>query len=125
MSAPTVLLAYLSPETVLPLTSIVAAIAGGSMFLTRRSIRFVVRCFRGVTSRQKRIAPATELARRLAARDDLQGDGEVSGASTPEHVIDLWDRWLLSLRRRRFRRSSNPKSKPGRSASRHDAQPPG
>jgi hypothetical protein len=61
MSAPTVLLAYLSPDTVLPLTSIVAAIAGGSMFLTRRSLRFVVRCFRGVISRQKRIAPASEL----------------------------------------------------------------
>jgi hypothetical protein len=60
MSAPNVLLAYLSPETVLPLTSIVAAIAGGSMFLTRRSIRFLIRCFRGALRRPQRVAEASE-----------------------------------------------------------------
>lgn len=60
MSAPNVLPAYLSPETVLPLTSIVATIAGGAMLLTWRSIRFVVPCFRGVIPRPQRIARASE-----------------------------------------------------------------
>jgi hypothetical protein len=54
MRAPSVLLAYLSPETALPLTSIVAAIAGASMLLTRRSIAFLVRCFRGALGRLQR-----------------------------------------------------------------------
>ncbi len=60
MSAPNILLAYLSPETVLPVTSIVAAIAGGLMFLTRRSIRFLVRCFRGALRRPQRTAGASK-----------------------------------------------------------------
>jgi hypothetical protein len=54
MSAPNVLLAYLSPDTVLPLTSIVATIAGGAMLLTRGSIRFLVRCFRDTFRRPQR-----------------------------------------------------------------------
>ena len=56
MSEPNFVLAYLSPDTVVPLTSIVAAIAGGSMLLTRSSIRFLVRCFRGALRRPQRIA---------------------------------------------------------------------
>jgi hypothetical protein len=60
VSVPNVLLAYLSPETVLPLTSIVAAIAGGAMFLTRRPIRFLVRCFRGAIRRPQRNAAVSE-----------------------------------------------------------------
>jgi len=60
MSAPNVLLAYLTPDTLLPLTSIVAALVGGSMFLTRRSIRFLVRCFRGGLGRSQRVARASE-----------------------------------------------------------------
>jgi hypothetical protein len=60
VSTPDILLAYLSPETVLPLTSIVAAIAGGSMFLTRSSIRFLVRCFRGAFRRPPRTDGASE-----------------------------------------------------------------
>ena len=60
MSAPNILLAYLSPETVLPVTSIVAAIAGGLMFLTRRSIRLLVRCFRGALRRPQRTAGASK-----------------------------------------------------------------
>ena len=59
MSAPNVLLAYFSPETVLPLTSIVATIVGGAMFLTRGSIRFLVRCFRGALRRPRRVARAS------------------------------------------------------------------
>jgi hypothetical protein len=60
MSEPNVLLAYLSPDTVVPLTSIVAAIAGGSMLLTRSSIRFLVRCFRNVLRRQQRTSRASK-----------------------------------------------------------------
>jgi hypothetical protein len=60
VSEPNILLAYLSPETVLPLTSIVAAIAGGSMLLTRRSIRLLVRCFRGALWRPKRTGEASK-----------------------------------------------------------------
>jgi hypothetical protein len=60
MSAPYILLAYLSPETVLPLTSIVAAIAGGSMLLTRRTIRLLVRCIRGALGRPQRTAGASK-----------------------------------------------------------------
>ena len=60
MSAPNIVLAYLSPETVLPVTSIVAAIAGGSMFLTRRLIRLLVRCFRGALRRPQRTARASK-----------------------------------------------------------------
>jgi hypothetical protein len=58
MSAPNVLLAYLSPETILPLTSIVATIVGGAMLLTRGSIRFLFRCFRGALRRPRRVAQA-------------------------------------------------------------------
>jgi hypothetical protein len=56
MSAQSVLLAYFSPETVVPLTSILAAILGAAMFSTQRSIRFLVRCFRGALRRPQRIA---------------------------------------------------------------------
>jgi len=58
MSAPNVLLAYLSPDTILPLTSIVATIVGGAMLLTRGSIRFLLHCFRGALRRPRRGAGA-------------------------------------------------------------------
>jgi hypothetical protein len=60
MGAPTVLLAYLSPETILPVTSIVAAIAGGAMLFTRASIRFLVRRLRGALRRPRRVAGASQ-----------------------------------------------------------------
>ncbi len=56
MSAPILILAYFSPETVLPLASIVATIVGGAMFCTRGTIRFAVRCFRGAIKRPRRAA---------------------------------------------------------------------
>jgi hypothetical protein len=59
MSAPVFLLAYFSPETVLPLTSIVATILGGAMFLTQGSIRFLVRRIRGTLRRPQRVAGAS------------------------------------------------------------------
>ncbi len=60
MSVPNVFLAYLSPETVLPMTSIVAAIAGGSMLITGRFIRLLGRCFRGKLRHSHRTAGASE-----------------------------------------------------------------
>lgn len=56
MSAPKILLAYLSPDSILPLTSIVATIAGAAMLFTRGSIRFLVGCFRAVLRRPRRLA---------------------------------------------------------------------
>jgi hypothetical protein len=61
MSAPDILLAYLSPDTVLPVASIVATIAGGSMFVTRRSIRFFIRCFRRARRSLQRPSGTREL----------------------------------------------------------------
>ncbi len=69
MSAPHIVLAYLSPETILPLTSIVAAIAGGSMFITRRSIRLIGRCFRVAFRRPRR--SATPVKTHFPSRDGV------------------------------------------------------
>ena len=46
MHFPNLSLAYFSPETLLPVTSIVATIAGITMLLGRSSLRFVVGCCR-------------------------------------------------------------------------------
>ena len=46
MVMPGAIFAYFGPETVLPLTSVVAAAAGVFMMFGRNSIRFVARCVR-------------------------------------------------------------------------------
>jgi hypothetical protein len=51
MCASNLPLAYFSPETVMPLTSIVATIVGAAMLLTRGTIRFLVHCVRGALRR--------------------------------------------------------------------------
>ena len=48
--------AYFSPETILPLTSIVATIVGGAMLLTRGSIRFLFHCIRSALRLPRRVA---------------------------------------------------------------------
>jgi len=53
MFASILILGYFSPETVLPLTSIVATIAGAAMLLTRGSLRFLLRCLRLAIRREK------------------------------------------------------------------------
>ena len=78
MSAPNTLLAYLSPDTVLPLTSIVATIVGGALLFTRGSIRFLVLCFRGALRRPRRVAGASEPHSRCR-RDACQEEVGVSG----------------------------------------------
>ncbi len=60
MSVPNFLFAYLSPETVVPVASIVAASVGGAMFLTRRAIQFIAGGFRGRLRRPPRVAGASE-----------------------------------------------------------------
>ncbi|HZW29145.1 MAG TPA: hypothetical protein VFF52_00455 [Isosphaeraceae bacterium] len=51
-----IIFGYFSPETVLPLTSIVATIAGAAMLLTRGSLRFFLRCLRIAIRREKPVA---------------------------------------------------------------------
>jgi hypothetical protein len=46
MMMPGAIFAYFGPETVLPLTSVVAAVAGVFMMFGRNSVRFVARCLR-------------------------------------------------------------------------------
>lgn len=81
MSVPNVLLAYLSPETVVPVASIVAACVGGAMFLTRGALRFLAGCFPGVLRRRQRVAEASEPHFRSPARDARRRHAEVSGPS--------------------------------------------
>jgi hypothetical protein len=45
-------LAYFSPETMLPLSSLIATIVGFCLLIKRSSIRFVVHCFRAAFQRQ-------------------------------------------------------------------------
>ena len=45
------MLAYFSPETMLPLSSLIATIAGFALLIKRSSIRFVVQCCRSAFRR--------------------------------------------------------------------------
>ncbi len=47
------LIAYFSPETMLPLTSLIATIAGFALLIKRSSIRFVVHCCRAAVRRRR------------------------------------------------------------------------
>ena len=46
-----VVLAYFSPETMLPLSSVIATVVGFGLLIKRSSIRFVVHCFRAAIRR--------------------------------------------------------------------------
>jgi hypothetical protein len=46
MSAPNLLFAYFGPETVLPMTSVVATVLGFAMMFGRHTLRLIVRCCR-------------------------------------------------------------------------------
>ena len=48
------ILAYFSPETMLPLSSLIATVAGFALLIKRSSIRFVVHCCRAGLRRQPR-----------------------------------------------------------------------
>jgi hypothetical protein len=45
-------LAYFSPETMLPLSSLIATIVGFGLLIKRSSIRFVLHCFRAAFRRR-------------------------------------------------------------------------
>ncbi len=53
MSAYLAVLAYFSPETMLPLSSIIATIAGCALMVKRSSFRFVVRSCRASLYRRR------------------------------------------------------------------------
>ena len=45
-------LAYFSPETMLPLSSLIATVAGFALLIKRSSIRFIVHCCRAAFRRR-------------------------------------------------------------------------
>ena len=49
-----VMLGYFSPETMLPLSSVIATVAGFALLIKRSSIRFVIHCFRAAFRRRSR-----------------------------------------------------------------------
>jgi len=55
MGHPSFLLAYFSPETVLPLSSIIATLAGFALLIKRSSLRFLARAVRASLRRRRRI----------------------------------------------------------------------
>ena len=55
MSFLPIMLAYLSPETFLPMTSIIATVVGCLMLMTKGSIRFFFRCIRAMVPSPRRI----------------------------------------------------------------------
>jgi hypothetical protein len=54
-----VIFAYFSPETVLPLSSIIATLAGCALMIKQSSFRFVAHCFRAARRRRRRRSVAT------------------------------------------------------------------
>jgi hypothetical protein len=54
MFASFLILAYFSPETMLPLTSLIATVAGFALLIKRSSIRFVLHCCRAALRRRPR-----------------------------------------------------------------------
>jgi hypothetical protein len=71
MSDSTLLFAYFAPETLLPLTSIVATIAGIVMMLGRGSIRFVLSRVRRRHRRRNRVAGMTHAHSLVQDRNPL------------------------------------------------------
>ncbi len=68
MRASDLLFGYFSPETLLPVTSIVATIAGVAMMLGRSSLRLVARVGQRVRRRSLRVASTSR--HHLPVRDD-------------------------------------------------------
>jgi hypothetical protein len=70
-------LAYFSPETMLPLTSLIATVAGFALLIKRSSIRFVVHCCRAALRRRrsasKILAPHFEARTRRSPRTTRSG----------------------------------------------------
>jgi hypothetical protein len=47
------MLGYFSPETMLPLSSVIATVAGFALLIKRSSVRFVIHCFRAALRRPR------------------------------------------------------------------------
>jgi hypothetical protein len=72
MGYPCFLLAYFSPETVLPLSSIIATIAGFALLIKRSSFRFIARAFRAGLRRRSRIARLNRPHFRVGATETIE-----------------------------------------------------
>ncbi len=60
MCATNVMLAYFSPETMLPLSSLIATVVGFALLVKRNSVRFVVHCCReAVRTLRSRSTPSS------------------------------------------------------------------
>ena len=62
------MIAYLGPETMLPMTSVVAGVAGFLMMFGRKAVRWTVAAFRTVTSRRKARPESSMRPRRIGVR---------------------------------------------------------
>ena len=71
----TTLLGYFSPETVLPLSSIIATLAGCALLIKRSSLRFLAHCCRTALRRRRRSAPIS--------RPHLPGRDQVASPGSP------------------------------------------
>jgi hypothetical protein len=69
MSTPSVVFAYFSPETMLPLSSIVATLAGFALLVRRSSLRFAARCIRAAMSHRRASKPPNKPHFRLPAQE--------------------------------------------------------
>ena len=68
------MLAYLGPETMLPMTSVVAGVAGVLMMFGRNSIRWTVGLFRSASSiLRKKKAEGSRPIRRIATGEAARG----------------------------------------------------
>jgi hypothetical protein len=78
------MIAYFSPETLLPVGSILATVLGVAMMLGRGSLRFLLRCVRRV------LKPADSIAsvNRPHFRLDDNGEGEPAQASPSSHALE-------------------------------------
>jgi hypothetical protein len=54
MFSPMHMFAYFSPETMVPLSSLIATIAGFALLIKRSSVRFLVECCRAAIGRARR-----------------------------------------------------------------------
>jgi hypothetical protein len=71
MSSLPTILAYFSPETMLPLSSVLATVAGFALLIKRSSVRFVVDCCRSAFRKLSR--RPTVQAPHFAVRTRVEG----------------------------------------------------
>jgi hypothetical protein len=81
-----IILAYFSPETVLPLTSILATVAGAAMLLTRGSLRFLIRCFRIAIRGPRRLVGSSQP--HFRSRRPTASEETAQIVATPNHHSD-------------------------------------